>query len=215
MNDRNFKILKMRFVDGMSYGQIADKYNKTNQWAFQTITATLEKLYYELWVAKWEAKNNLGSYGEELQDLIFILGKENKDKLIRLITALQIQHPSDFAKYRYKDLTGIKGLGEKFFLSLKLALLKMGHRYDSDDMEEIMNNLKALSEYSSNGMRLRFKILKRDGFRCHYCGKSPKKDPDVVLHVDHIKPISKGGSWDEKNLITSCKECNLGKSDTE
>jgi predicted restriction endonuclease len=106
-------------------------------------------------------------------------------------------------------------LGERFLLSLKLALLKIGCPYDACDMEDILTRIDIIKEGNTTGMQLRFKVLKRDGFRCHYCGRSPHKDPNVILHVDHIKPLSKGGSWDEKNLITSCKECNLGKSNTE
>lgn len=60
---------------------------------------------------------------------------------------------------------------------------------------------------------LRFKILKRDNFKCCACGASPAKDPSVELHVDHIVPWSKGGESTEENLQTLCSKCNLGKSD--
>ena len=69
------------------------------------------------------------------------------------------------------------------------------------------------SSYSGKKYMLRFRILERDGFRCQYCGRSPKDDNSVVLHIDHIFPVSKGGTDKESNLITSCKECNLGKKD--
>jgi len=55
----------------------------------------------------------------------------------------------------------------------------------------------------------RFNIFHRDGFTCQYCGKKP---PEVILEVDHIIPVSKGGNDDEDNLITSCFECNRGKT---
>lgn len=55
---------------------------------------------------------------------------------------------------------------------------------------------------------IRFEVFKRDKFTCQYCGK---KAPDVVLHVDHIDPVSKGGNNDIVNLVTSCFDCNLGK----
>jgi len=57
---------------------------------------------------------------------------------------------------------------------------------------------------------LRFEVFKRDSFTCQYCGR---KAPDVLLVVDHIEPISKGGTNDLLNLITACKDCNEGKSD--
>ena len=62
-------------------------------------------------------------------------------------------------------------------------------------------------------LRLRFTILQRDNFSCNKCGRSPAKDPSVVLHVDHIIPWSKGGETEIENLETLCKNCNLGKSD--
>ena len=56
--------------------------------------------------------------------------------------------------------------------------------------------------------KTRFEVFKRDGFTCQYCGKMA---PDIVLEVDHIKPVSKGGTNDFINLITSCRDCNRGK----
>ena len=57
--------------------------------------------------------------------------------------------------------------------------------------------------------KLRFEVYKRDKFTCQYCGR---KAPDVVLNIDHIMPVSKGGTNDILNLITTCFECNNGKS---
>lgn len=56
---------------------------------------------------------------------------------------------------------------------------------------------------------VRFAVLRRDNFTCQYCGA---KAPDVELHVDHIHPLCHGGTNDMVNLITACKDCNLGKS---
>lgn len=64
-------------------------------------------------------------------------------------------------------------------------------------------------------LRLRFKVLKRDNFTCVQCGASPAKDQSVELHVDHIKPWSKGGETIYENLQTLCSKCNLGKSNLE
>lgn len=60
------------------------------------------------------------------------------------------------------------------------------------------------------GKRIRFEVFKRDMFTCQYCGR---KAPDVVLHVDHINPVAKGGKNEITNLVTSCIDCNSGKSD--
>ena len=58
---------------------------------------------------------------------------------------------------------------------------------------------------------LRYEVLKRDHFRCRLCGRTA--DDGVKLHVDHIRPVSKGGKTELDNLRTLCDECNLGKSD--
>jgi hypothetical protein len=55
----------------------------------------------------------------------------------------------------------------------------------------------------------RYTILERDGFRCRYCGRTV--DDGIKLHVDHIVPVSCGGSDEESNLCSSCDDCNLGK----
>lgn len=56
--------------------------------------------------------------------------------------------------------------------------------------------------------KTRFEIFKRDNFTCQYCGRTA---PDVILEIDHIKPVKYGGDNDVLNLITSCFDCNRGK----
>ena len=52
---------------------------------------------------------------------------------------------------------------------------------------------------------VRFEVFKRDKFTCQYCGASA---PDVILEIDHIRPVSKGGTNDILNLVTACRDCN-------
>lgn len=58
---------------------------------------------------------------------------------------------------------------------------------------------------------LRYKILKKYDGKCNACGQSEKDG--VILHVDHIKPVSKFWElrFDENNLQILCEDCNLGK----
>jgi 5-methylcytosine-specific restriction endonuclease McrA len=64
----------------------------------------------------------------------------------------------------------------------------------------------------SINLRLRFKVLERDHFRCCACGAAPAVTPGIKLEVDHIKPWSKGGETIIENLQTLCFACNQGKS---
>ena len=59
--------------------------------------------------------------------------------------------------------------------------------------------------------RDRFEALKRDRFKCQYCGATA---PDVLLHIDHIVPVAKGGDSSMTNLVTACQGCNSGKGAT-
>jgi hypothetical protein len=74
----------------------------------------------------------------------------------------------------------------------------------------VKNEQESTVERSKLTPTLRMEILKHDNFRCCLCGKSPK-DGVTELHVDHIIPISKGGTSTENNLQTLCCDCNIGK----
>ena len=57
--------------------------------------------------------------------------------------------------------------------------------------------------------RTRYEVLRRDNNTCRYCGGTA---PDVTLTIDHVTPVSLGGSDDPSNLVAACKDCNAGKS---
>lgn len=59
--------------------------------------------------------------------------------------------------------------------------------------------------------RTRFEVLKRDNYTCRYCGGSA---PDVVLTVDHVTPVTLGGTDKPENLVAACRDCNAGKAST-
>jgi hypothetical protein len=65
-------------------------------------------------------------------------------------------------------------------------------------------------EKRSVSKKLRFEIMKRDGFACRYCGATAVS---TVLEVDHVLALANGGSNEPDNLVTACKDCNSGKSD--
>jgi len=59
--------------------------------------------------------------------------------------------------------------------------------------------------------KLRFEIFQKNNFTCQYCGRNKDEDK-IKLEIDHIIPIAEGGKDEYNNLITSCKDCNQGKS---
>ena len=58
---------------------------------------------------------------------------------------------------------------------------------------------------------LREKIKQRDNFTCRNCGLSTQQEPNLLLEIDHIIPLSKGGITSEVNLQTLCWKCNRAK----
>jgi 5-methylcytosine-specific restriction endonuclease McrA len=70
---------------------------------------------------------------------------------------------------------------------------------------------RAKNFYNSPAWRkLRYEVLRERGRRCEVCGRSP---PDVVIHVDHIKPRSKFPelALQRSNCQIMCADCNIGK----
>lgn len=61
--------------------------------------------------------------------------------------------------------------------------------------------------------KLREFIKKRDNFTCCNCGNSTHIEPNLLLEIDHIIPVAKGGCTVEGNLQTLCWKCNRSKSD--
>lgn len=81
---------------------------------------------------------------------------------------------------------------------------------DHDTAQEAASMAAAHSTTrTSLSVRTRFEIFKRDSFQCRYCGRCA---PDVMLQVDHVVPVARGGTDEPLNLVTACAECNSGKA---
>lgn len=79
--------------------------------------------------------------------------------------------------------------------------------------EKIHFRKSAAGQRSLMTARLRNFIKDRDNHTCKYCSLSLEDEPHLLLEIDHIIPISKGGMSAEDNLQTLCWRCNRTKSD--
>lgn len=77
--------------------------------------------------------------------------------------------------------------------------------------EKIKFNKSVAGQRALMTSKLRQKIKERDGYTCKQCGASVKKEPNLLLEIDHIIPVSKGGLTTEDNLQTLCWRCNRKK----
>lgn len=58
---------------------------------------------------------------------------------------------------------------------------------------------------------LRTFIKERDNYTCMNCGISVAAEPHLLLEIDHIIPVSKGGLSVPENLRALCWKCNRAK----
>lgn len=81
--------------------------------------------------------------------------------------------------------------------------------------EELGQKIKwkqsATSQRALVTSHLRQKIKQRDNYTCQTCGLSIDKEPNLLLEIDHIIPVSKGGLSTLDNLQTLCWKCNRSK----
>lgn len=59
----------------------------------------------------------------------------------------------------------------------------------------------------------RLAIYLRDDFTCLLCGCALCNTDPQDITLDHVKPRSKGGTNDERNLFTCCRSCNSSRQD--
>lgn len=81
---------------------------------------------------------------------------------------------------------------------------------EEDQNEKLPSKVKENKSKRNIPIGIRYKILKRDGFKCVACGRGV--NDNIKLHIDHIIPYSLGGLTEISNLKTLCSECNIGKS---
>ncbi len=60
--------------------------------------------------------------------------------------------------------------------------------------------------------KFREHIKARDNYTCQQCSVALAEQPLLLLEVDHIIPVSRGGMSTEENLQTLCWRCNRTKS---
>ncbi|MFZ6727341.1 HNH endonuclease [Undibacterium sp. MH2W] len=92
-------------------------------------------------------------------------------------------------------------------------------RLDINNLDRFVTYLNNLVKFKNSvaGQRalmtssLREKIKIRDRYTCQICDLSTREEKNLLLEIDHIIPLSKGGVTSEGNLQTLCWKCNRTK----
>lgn len=129
----------------------------------------------------------------------------------------------------YREL-GIKpfSIKDRYYPSYQFLYISSGGNsslectidFDISTLEKFVYYIASVIEKKNSivGQRLlmtrelREQIKKRDGYKCVKCGVSLKDEPHLLLEIDHIIPVSKGGKTIPENLQTLCWRCNRSKS---
>ncbi len=99
--------------------------------------------------------------------------------------------------------------GKQFDTTMDIPMLERFVNYLS---EQVKFKASVAGQRRLMTPSLRRAIIDRDGHTCKNCGNSTNQEPNLLLEVDHIIPVSKGGLTTEDNLQTLCWKCNRHKS---
>lgn len=112
-------------------------------------------------------------------------------------------------KYKYKIANGRIPLEN-------IKIIELQENATEDD--KMILKYKCKEKSSSANSRVKYEecispidvlnSLKRNDFKCFYCGDSIHSR---TWHLDHYNPISLGGGNVSENLVSSCKICNTMK----
>jgi len=159
--------------------------NQWGDWEFMpNLTLWNERLHYEVDL------ENINTAGQMLDWIFHLRGRLGEEGIWNLLQAFEdILHPR-------KNCCSFGA--QKVFSGRALAL-------------EYARQLNSRPKRTPIPARTRFEVLHRAGHTCQSCGA--KASGGAQLHIDHIHPVSKGGTNDLANLQALCRDCNLGKGD--
>jgi hypothetical protein len=114
---------------------------------------------------------------------------------------------------RFENL--IKKLNSWLIQKYEKEELNEGKQKNSNQLSD--DDLLKVRELAGKNVKvmpaMRWQVFQRDNWKCVSCGRSAAND--VILHVDHIIPRSKGGKDELDNFQTLCHLCNIGKSNKD
>jgi len=119
--------------------------------------------------------------------------------------------PSQITSGAYEAKFGTWGRGKQAFVDRVNSDIQIRQSTPSLTIAASAMSTLVAEDQRNIPLGLRYKILRRDRFRCVICGRSPATDLTCQLHVDHVVAVSRGGTRNDDNLRTLCADCNLGK----
>lgn len=187
------------------------KYFYPNKSQYKEQIAKLRVLIEELETLK-EAKiiieNYKKDYNQYVQDVpAFVMENDENGFYSRLGLAI-IDEAVLNVEYKF-TYTSNGGMAQRSFTvpMNEETIIELIHQLESKlSAEALAKEQRALMT-----TKLRTHIKERDNYTCCQCGNSTHEEPNLLLEIDHIIPIAKGGLTQEDNLQTLCWKCNRSK----
>ena len=161
-----------------------------------------------------EGKMHLQDEKKQIMDSIQndippLIKKFSKDRLDRKLGFEQIDlSTAYFPRYEFKYVSSGGNASTQCDVVMDIDNL---NRFILFLSEKIKFNKSVAGQRALMTSKLRKHIKERDKFTCQQCGASIYKEPNLLLEIDHIIPVSKGGLTAEENLQTLCWRCNRKK----
>jgi len=161
-----------------------------------------------------EYSNVIGIY--EISTIFMAIDTEIKrEKVIEILNKFQKDDKIYFLNRKWIGIKDIFKYTKKFGgPKMEIAIANILKKVPSEIIKIVLGDnykIKLPNEHGrskiSNSLRMR--VLQRDKYRCQICGKTSK---NTELQIDHIIPISKGGSNKFDNLRVLCMKCNTGRN---
>ncbi len=113
-----------------------------------------------------------------------------------------------FPKFTFRYVSSGGNSGIEFTTTMDIPMLE---RFISYIDQNIKRRKSIIGQRALMTVKLRNRIKERDHYTCCLCNNSIHNEPNLLLEIDHIIPLSKGGFTEESNLQTLCWKCNRKK----
>jgi hypothetical protein len=113
-----------------------------------------------------------------------------------------------YPTYSFAYVSAGGNSSSKFAITLDLSNLNKFVGY-LGDLVKFRRSIKGQRALMTSALREKIKI--RDNFTCRLCKVSVAMEKNLLLEIDHIVPLAKGGVTTEDNLQTLCWRCNRSK----
>lgn len=113
-----------------------------------------------------------------------------------------------FPQFIFRYVSAGGNAGTQFTTTMDISMLERFIRFIDENVKRKKTSVEQRALMTPN---LRRRVKERDDYTCRKCGNSTYRESNLLLEIDHIVPVSKGGLTEENNLQTLCWKCNRTK----